>query len=635
MPADPLYGFTSLKQMYIKADPGYAARFTVPMLWDRQRETVVSNESADIIRMLYSAFDALLPPERREAAHPLGGYLPGDAKLRGEIEAMNEWVYDAVNNGVYKTGFAAEQAVYSKHLHALFKGLDRLEAHLASPDKPPGPYLFGEHITEADIRLYPTIVRFDVAYHSTFKCNLGMIRQDYPLLDRWLRTVYWNNEAFKETTVFEPVKLGRNEECAWDHGRKTVFGLHLALGGLGFEHLVGDAAEDEEGHEHADADAQEGKADSASAEAVTSLEDGRDRGEEQGQHNGLHQHLGGTDDGTSECGKGGQAVVKLAAEMRVAGSFAKLTCLGLEDDGCIGLLQDEEAGDSEHAGCNGDNPKGPTPAGSLGQKSTGHGSDDGAYVRWSAEGCEAQGVANSAATIGQHTGASNTFEETESNEHAQVGGDGTCNGKDDEEDVGSVVDDGTTVELRHGCNDQGSGGIAENVDGDNEAGEDEAVAVEVFHDLADAGCEHGRGQGGDEGQGAQDANHRPLLPARPIDCLDRAFGRQRRIQDEAWNGGAPLVISPQHKLCASLRRRKQPRCRCSRCEKPRGWYSVRPAQHQQAAATGRSYSAQPRAECVEVESRMGIFKSRLRDNGGQYARPAGGVAGAHVAQLAA
>lgn len=208
MEKDPLYGFTSLKQMYLKADPEYNLRYTVPMLWDKKKETVVSNESSEIIRMFYSAFDALLPEEKRETAHPLGGYLPKDESLRQQIEDMNVWVYDNVNNGVYKTGFASTQEAYREHLYPLFEGLDKLEKHLTSAEKPQGPYLFGKALTEADIRLYPTIARFDTAYHTTFKCNLKMIRYDYPALDKWLRECYWNNEAFKNTTYFECFKRG-------------------------------------------------------------------------------------------------------------------------------------------------------------------------------------------------------------------------------------------------------------------------------------------------------------------------------------------------------------------------------------------------------------------------------------------
>lgn len=212
-PKDPLYGFTLHRQLYLKADPSYAGRFTVPVLWDKKRETIVNNESSEIIRMFYSAFDDLLPPERRESAHPLGGYYPSnDAALRKEIDAMNEWVYDNVNNGVYKTGFATTQEAYEEACVALFAALDSLEAILAANEKEgKGKFLLGKHLTEADIRLFPTIARFDVGYYTLFQCNLKMVRHDYPALHGWFRRLYWDEDvsetrgAFRKGTSFEHV----------------------------------------------------------------------------------------------------------------------------------------------------------------------------------------------------------------------------------------------------------------------------------------------------------------------------------------------------------------------------------------------------------------------------------------------
>ena len=207
--ADPLYGFTSMKELYEKAEPGYEGRYTVPVLWDKKTETIVNNESSEIIRMFYGEFDALLPGEDREAAHPAGGFYP--EKLRERIDEMNEWVYERVNNGVYKTGFAATQEAYEKALFPLFESLDRLERHLG--EEGAGPYLMGEAVTEADIRLYTTMIRFDVAYYNIFMCNLKMIRHDYPRLSRWLRYLYWdggkvrNGDAFRKTVDFGAVSL--------------------------------------------------------------------------------------------------------------------------------------------------------------------------------------------------------------------------------------------------------------------------------------------------------------------------------------------------------------------------------------------------------------------------------------------
>ena len=156
--------------------------------------------------MFYSAFDAFIDPALREDVKPL---LP--ANKVEEIEAMNEWVYDKINNGVYKCGFAATQEAYETSVFALFEALDRLEAHLKTTKT---KYLFGDHITEADIRAYPTIARFDVAYVTIFKCNLGMIRYDYPRIHTWLQKLYWdttketNGGAFKKTTFWTAIKAG-------------------------------------------------------------------------------------------------------------------------------------------------------------------------------------------------------------------------------------------------------------------------------------------------------------------------------------------------------------------------------------------------------------------------------------------
>ena len=156
--------------------------------------------------MFYNAFDAFIDPSLRETSKPL---LPSE-KLK-DIEALNEWVYETVNNGVYKSGFASTQEAYNTNVQALFVSLDRLESHLAANR---APYLFGDHITEADIRLYPTIARFDAAYFTLFKCNLKMIRYDYPRLHKWLRRLYWdtsaetNGGAFGSTTHFGPIKEG-------------------------------------------------------------------------------------------------------------------------------------------------------------------------------------------------------------------------------------------------------------------------------------------------------------------------------------------------------------------------------------------------------------------------------------------
>ena len=171
--------------------------------------TIVNNESSEIIRIFYDAFDKLLPSEKREESKGEAAFLP--PHLTKNIDAMNEWVYDTVNNGVYKTGFATSQQAYNEHVSKLFQSLDRLEAHLGEPGH--HPYLFGRYITEADIRLYTTLIRFDAAYYTLFKCNIKMIRLDYPRLHEWLRRLYWDESertsggVFKKTTNFDVVSI--------------------------------------------------------------------------------------------------------------------------------------------------------------------------------------------------------------------------------------------------------------------------------------------------------------------------------------------------------------------------------------------------------------------------------------------
>ena len=172
-------------------------------------ETIVNNESSEIIRMFYTAFDHLLDPSLRESTKGTAGLFP--AHLQASIDAMNAWVYEDVNNGVYKAGFATTQSAYDNAITALFSSLDRLEGHLSKP--PHTPYLYGSFITEADIRLYTTLIRFDVAYYTLFKCNVKSIRHDYPRLHEWLRRLYWDESertrgAFKKTTRFDIIKWG-------------------------------------------------------------------------------------------------------------------------------------------------------------------------------------------------------------------------------------------------------------------------------------------------------------------------------------------------------------------------------------------------------------------------------------------
>ncbi|KAI4854065.1 hypothetical protein E4T44_00424 [Aureobasidium sp. EXF-8845] len=207
---DPYTGVKYLRELYQLAEPGFVGRTTVPTLWDRKTNTIVNNDSAEIIRMFYTAFDHLLPESEREVSKGRSGLLP-DA-IKSDIEAMNTWVYGAINNGVYKAGFATTQEAYEENAYAVFDGLDRLEAHLDDSTYE-GPYLFGRSISEADLRLFPTLIRFDVGYYMLMKVNLKMIRHDYPRLYEWLKRLYWDesdvtNGAFKSTTKFDRYKHG-------------------------------------------------------------------------------------------------------------------------------------------------------------------------------------------------------------------------------------------------------------------------------------------------------------------------------------------------------------------------------------------------------------------------------------------
>jgi len=182
---DDLYGYDYLHQIYTRADPHYSGRVTVPVLWDKKTETIVSNESAEIIRMLNEAFDEW-----------------GDASLdfypeehRAEIDTINDIVYEKVNNGVYRAGFATTQEAYEEAVTQLFATLDKLENRLLRQR-----YLVGNQLTEADWRLFTTLVRFDPVYVGHFKCNIRRIA-DYPNLSNYLR------ELFQVPGVAETVNM--------------------------------------------------------------------------------------------------------------------------------------------------------------------------------------------------------------------------------------------------------------------------------------------------------------------------------------------------------------------------------------------------------------------------------------------
>jgi glutathionyl-hydroquinone reductase len=193
---DDLYGSARLSEIYLKARPDCSGKVTVPVLWDKKRKTIVNNESSEIIRMLNSAFDAFT--EVRFDFYP--------EALREEIDEINHAVYENVNNGVYRAGFATSQEAYEDAFRALFATLDELEARLDGQR-----YLLEDQMTEADWRLFTTLVRFDPVYYGHFKCNLKRIG-DYPNLSAYLRDLY-QTPGVKQTVSFDHIK----RHYYWSH----------------------------------------------------------------------------------------------------------------------------------------------------------------------------------------------------------------------------------------------------------------------------------------------------------------------------------------------------------------------------------------------------------------------------------
>ncbi|WP_019602164.1 glutathione S-transferase family protein [Teredinibacter turnerae] len=189
---DHIYGLTYMHELYTKADPEFTGRATVPVLWDKQRETIVNNESADILRMLNRAF------EEQGAAGP--DLYPQD--LASDIDALNKRLYENLNNGVYQAGFATRQVVYEEAYTKVFATLDDLEARLADGR----PFLLGEQLTETDVRLFVTLIRFDAAYHGLFKCNRNTLRAMPHLMAYTQRIVAL--PGVRETVHIDHIKAG-------------------------------------------------------------------------------------------------------------------------------------------------------------------------------------------------------------------------------------------------------------------------------------------------------------------------------------------------------------------------------------------------------------------------------------------
>lgn len=189
---DTLNGAQFIHQLYSQADAGYTGRATVPVLWDKQRQTIVNNESADILRMLNTAFSEFT--ESTLDLYP--------AEIATEIDLLNERIYNELNNGVYQAGFASSQAAYAEAYGKVFGMLDELEERLADNR----PYLFGNRLTETDVRLFVTLIRFDSAYHGLFKCNRNLLRSMTRLWAYTQRILAL--EGIKKTVNMDHIKTG-------------------------------------------------------------------------------------------------------------------------------------------------------------------------------------------------------------------------------------------------------------------------------------------------------------------------------------------------------------------------------------------------------------------------------------------
>lgn len=196
---DDLYGLKYLYELYLKADASYEGRVTVPVLWDKWQNTIVNNESADIIRILNTAFNDL-------TGNTLDLY---PEQLRPQIDEVNAWVYDTINNGVYRAGFATSQSAYEEAYRHLFKSLERVESILANQE-----FIAGDRITEADWRLFTTLIRFDPVYHGHFKCNQRKV-SEFKYISAYMKRLYLDYDI--EATV------------NFDHIKRHYYGSHKTI----------------------------------------------------------------------------------------------------------------------------------------------------------------------------------------------------------------------------------------------------------------------------------------------------------------------------------------------------------------------------------------------------------------------
>lgn len=200
---DHLFNSRFMHQLYFRDDAAYAGKYSVPLLWDKKANRIVNNESIEMLRWLPQAFDSVLAGDER--ANRVDFY---PSELRGKIDEVTPWLTSFICSGVYKAGFARTQEDYEQNVVPLFAALNRLE-ELVHANK--GPYVLGDKLTELDLLAFPSIVRFDTVYVQHFKTNLGTIRHDYPVLNNWLKNLYWNVEGFAESTDFVHIK--ENVSC--------------------------------------------------------------------------------------------------------------------------------------------------------------------------------------------------------------------------------------------------------------------------------------------------------------------------------------------------------------------------------------------------------------------------------------
>lgn len=218
---DHLFKSEYLHQIYFKADPEYKGRYSVPCLWDKKLNIIVNNESVDLLKNLQTAFDDLLRKEGKSQEAALHFY-PED--LREKIDTICGWMQTDLNSGVYKAGFAPDQQTYDDNVIPVFAALNKLEKIVHSHG---GPFALGKELTEVDLRLYPTLIRFDTVYMQHFKCNLGSLRYNYPVLNNYMKGLYWgkNRITLPDGSIYE-VKAFGEETTDFKHIKENYTKSH-------------------------------------------------------------------------------------------------------------------------------------------------------------------------------------------------------------------------------------------------------------------------------------------------------------------------------------------------------------------------------------------------------------------------